>query len=748
MSSPYLENVHVDHFGAWHDKNIGPFGRHLNIVFGRNEAGKTTFASFVKGVLFGWERASKDHNNYEPDGAERSGKLVFVDTPDTPSAQGAPNTFLELRRAKNAEGLQGDSSLSNDIEKETYSTIFSLTSDQLMDLDNEDTVTSSLLTAGSGTTVSPAKVRDDLDDRIASFTSRSEKVPQSLIRLKQQEDETHKAIEQAEIKEKQYRKDRRAFQELEPRRKELGEREDDLNKKINNLKRCRSELKNIQLDKAEAETTIKNAREAEQNAQQQQLDHKEKCSPSQQALTDADDRLLRSRIDDIADRKSRLKALLDAARESSNNARASYEVLKEAQEASSKDNDTSSQGAHRQMLRVLQLVILTVIFIVLLVFGILLFASGAETSSLSYMALGVVLIAFAVALAVAVLFLFLRSNRESKESHDSEEDNKTRLEQALQDALREEKKLEAYEADMQKLENEITVEFKEMGLEEAGSSPSLAREILENAKEMREQMDRAHKNELEAANTAQEALLLRDELIQQEEYLRMEAGISPDETIDDIDRKITELEDQLRSAREEYSSIDVQWGELNKELEQALKSHDLDNLKNAEQDFRTQRREATYDLARLLLAQAMLNSAIKTWEEESQPAVYVEASRLFSLMTDGQWTRITRRDDGTFEVLDAFHNTRSVTKLSTGTRQQLYLSIRIALLMCADNVGRSIPVIADDILVNFDAQRRVGAAKALAELAGTRQVIVLTCHEEVVEVLQSACEDATVIDLN
>ena len=71
----------------------------------------------------------------------------------------------------------------------------------------------------------------------------------------------------------------------------------------------------------------------------------------------------------------------------------------------------------------------------------------------------------------------------------------------------------------------------------------------------------------------------------------------------------------------------------------------------------------------------------------------------------------------------------------------------MALLLTADNVGRAIPILADDILVNFDAERRRGAARALAELAVTRQVILFTCHEEVVAALREAAPDATRIDL-
>lgn len=77
-------------------------------------------------------------------------------------------------------------------------------------------------------------------------------------------------------------------------------------------------------------------------------------------------------------------------------------------------------------------------------------------------------------------------------------------------------------------------------------------------------------------------------------------------------------------------------------------------------------------------------------------------------MTEGRWTRVSLTREGTLEVADALGRTRQPVHLSLGTCQQLYLALRIALLTCADNVGRAIPILADDILVNFDEQRPAG----------------------------------------
>ena len=93
--------------------------------------------------------------------------------------------------------------------------------------------------------------------------------------------------------------------------------------------------------------------------------------------------------------------------------------------------------------------------------------------------------------------------------------------------------------------------------------------------------------------------------------------------------------------------------------------------------------------------------------------MYRRAGELLSLMTDGAWIRVALSPEGTIVATDAARNERDPKHLSLGTCQQLYLALRIALLMCADNVGESVPILADDILVNFDSQRRAGAAPRL-----------------------------------
>ena len=38
----YLKSIRIGSFGAFSERTVGPFSPHLNVVFGRNEAGKST----------------------------------------------------------------------------------------------------------------------------------------------------------------------------------------------------------------------------------------------------------------------------------------------------------------------------------------------------------------------------------------------------------------------------------------------------------------------------------------------------------------------------------------------------------------------------------------------------------------------------------------------------------------------------------------------------------------------------------
>jgi uncharacterized protein YhaN len=79
--------------------------------------------------------------------------------------------------------------------------------------------------------------------------------------------------------------------------------------------------------------------------------------------------------------------------------------------------------------------------------------------------------------------------------------------------------------------------------------------------------------------------------------------------------------------------------------------------------------------------------------------------------------------------------------MSDSTRDQLYLALRLAALEHHLDALPPLPVLLDDILVNYDELRVAATLPAIAEIAERTQVIVLTHHEHVATIAQATLGD-------
>lgn len=750
-SHPYLQYLRIERFGRFTDHTVGPFGPHLNIVLGGNEAGKTTLASFVGGVLFGWEDARGNRNTYKPVGADRAGSLFFAvpealeeksSTADADLAArgdgtGAPPETFVLFRERNADGLQGDVELAADIDRDTFRTMFSLNSDELRGLRNTTDTTAKLLTAGAGTGSSPAHALAHVNERLAAFTSRAASAEQSIPRLAALKNELRHAQQEASDQADQWRAQDRELHELEPEREAMAQRVDESNRLIENLTAAKSALEALSAEQEKLQKEIDTARAAEADARNHARNRQARVPRPLAQITAAEDRALRDRLDALGAREARQAHSVEVARANYASSMAVYEALLETDNAAS---DRRRARSKRSMQTAFLVVVPTVLFLL----GVPLFIMGRDRGSLSYMAIGAALSVFAGLLALGGFVTLFRPDKEGTA-------RKQRFDDAHWVMVQDKKKLEACQGAEADLAREVEAELVEVGLGAAAGSLRQARMLLDEAQEVRTAVALDDQRQQAAAARAVRAEQRLREIAAEKAVLLERVGLEVDSDLAAIDEELEHRARQRTGLLETFESMNRRSGELASALAQARCEQDYDRCKLETQQVSTRLDEAKTDFARLLLAKRMLEAAIATWESKRQPEVYAKASRLLALMTEGRWTEVALTAEGTLEVVDAVKCRRAPVHLSLGTCQQLYLALRIALLTSADNVGRAIPILADDILVNFDERRRAGAARALVELAETRQVILFTCHEDVARALKKAAKQqgrpAALIDL-
>lgn len=75
--------------------------------------------------------------------------------------------------------------------------------------------------------------------------------------------------------------------------------------------------------------------------------------------------------------------------------------------------------------------------------------------------------------------------------------------------------------------------------------------------------------------------------------------------------------------------------------------------------------------------------------------------------------------------------------MSDGTRDQLYLALRLAALELHFEQSQSLPFILDDLFINFDDARVKAGLKALVNLSEKTQIIFLSHHDHIVSIVQA-----------
>ena len=136
------------------------------------------------------------------------------------------------------------------------------------------------------------------------------------------------------------------------------------------------------------------------------------------------------------------------------------------------------------------------------------------------------------------------------------------------------------------------------------------------------------------------------------------------------------------------------------------------------------------------VALKLLEETRSRYERERQPDVVRAAASHFERFTAGRYARIVAPPgDASVRVETEGGEGRTTEELSRGTAEQLYLALRFGLIEEFASHAEPLPVIMDDILVNFDAERAARAAVAIRDLAGRHQVIYFTCHPWTAELL-------------
>lgn len=770
-----IRNIHIDGFGVWNDKSWGPLGPGLNVFHGPNETGKSTLMAFIRSMFFGFEKRGSPRR-YEPvNGGTHGGRMELL--------VGDTVLRVERKQGRHVRGIvsvytgdaAGDESaldrLLGGTTKTLYHNVFAFGLEELEQFHTlqESEIATHISGAGLGIGASRwASVQKDLEERqSALFLPRGqnstinvafkelELVRDDLDRTEHQphdyltahEERTKLAAELSGLEEKVTEVSRK-IQHYAKRVKNRPyiERRNKIESRLKELPAVdtfpEGGIERLTLLQGQRQILLEERSRNQQEAEARRLDR------------------LKLHVDE--DECARRAQIIESLRTLSPRVDAARRVYIAGLER---------RDAVAQEKRALEAALVNVvppsslafsIFIILIWVGVL----GLAIADRTYPAAGL-----GVVSVLAMIWYRSRLKRSASQGRQIA-DCSARLDACEKELRKTEAEARDIESDIRKLtgKNEIMqvdIDERVAELDRLLKLSAQARTIDEAAARGEADLARIAQQIRdietsigallsEAGASTEVEFLERAELFKQRRQLISELEKIPVEAetamlfdmradeeaaFQAAQAELAELEQRLLQARHET-------GRVEERITMMEKSEERSRALSRQETILARIDEAAEQWAVITLCRALLDETRKIYETERQPEVLRQASSFFSVMTEGRYSRvIAPLDGGEIQVERADGVRLSPQLLSRGTAEQLYLSMRFALVREYANHVDPLPVVFDDIFVNFDPNRSRTSLRALRELCATHQVLLFTCHPHLVQQVQETVPEAKIFSL-
>jgi len=244
----------------------------------------------------------------------------------------------------------------------------------------------------------------------------------------------------------------------------------------------------------------------------------------------------------------------------------------------------------------------------------------------------------------------------------------------------------------------------------------------------------------------------REELIKQkvwiEKQLATEQNVNLEQLsikeYDDIDEQLLEIEQEVEKLTKFEKDLHQQYSTVDVKINHIEQNGVYSNLLHSFEMEKAEVRELAEQWVVRALAKDLLHQTVERYRQTKLPALIGHIEQFFRTLTMEQYHRVFLPNQKQSFIVERNDGMRFFAEeLSQATAEQLYLSIRLALVKTI-NEQVTLPIMIDDSFVHFDHERTAESIKLMQELKQENQVIFFTCHKHIAENYQSD----TVIHLN
>ena len=207
----------------------------------------------------------------------------------------------------------------------------------------------------------------------------------------------------------------------------------------------------------------------------------------------------------------------------------------------------------------------------------------------------------------------------------------------------------------------------------------------------------------------------------------------------DLEKRWETIGARIQQAEERVEQLQLRQGELGQEMKSLASQNRLSEAKLELACIENQLKACAEHWQTLAVTTGLLDKVCEVYETERQPETLREASAFLSQLTEGKYVRIwTPLGKNQLRIDNGKGNSLPLEVLSRGTREAVFIALRLSLAAAYARRGVTIPLVLDDVLVNFDAIRAESAGKVLRDFASLgHQVVMFTCHEHIMRIFHN-----------
>ncbi|MGC6770467.1 AAA family ATPase [Enterococcus sp. LJL51] len=215
------------------------------------------------------------------------------------------------------------------------------------------------------------------------------------------------------------------------------------------------------------------------------------------------------------------------------------------------------------------------------------------------------------------------------------------------------------------------------------------------------------------------------------ELQRILAGLYPEQVAkEQLLTKKYQLTAELSQLEDDIFKLQKDEQRLEYKKKQMAEDGSLDNFYQEQAVIRAEIEDLAAEWSSYRLAGQLLIDLLTELSEQQLPALLKKTAHYFSILTDHAYT-VVRLEEEELQVRNSSGQDFAVYDLSTGTKDQLIMSVRFAFLSLQGETNPC-PVLIDDGWLHYDSQRKTQLAKLFQHFGEVQQIICFSSDQEMV----------------